>query len=108
MPPSAVEPVADGLPGYTAVRLPRTMAVSRRAVRVARLNLMTGRVGPAVQDTALAALSKAAPSLFLRGFDGVADWLPPGGPSGADGDGSGAPRMLAADHGRRGPEENTP
>ena len=74
----------------------------------ARLNLMTGRVGLAVRDAAPAVLSKAAPSLFLRGFDGVADRRPPGRPSGADLDGSGAPRMLAADHGRRGPEENTP
>ena len=86
----------------------RGPAVSRRAVRAARLNLMTGRVGLAVRDAAPAVLSKAAPSLFLRGFDGVADRRPPGRPSGADLDGSGAPRMLAADHGRRGPEENTP
>ncbi|CAM5360293.1 hypothetical protein SALBM217S_02047 [Streptomyces griseoloalbus] len=108
MPSCADAPVADGLPGYTAVRLPRTTAVARRAVRTARLNLRTGRVGTVVRDAGLAALAKAAPSLFLRGFDGVADWRPPGGPSGAAGDGSGAPRMLAADHGRRGPEENTP
>ncbi|MFD6034202.1 FAD-dependent monooxygenase [Streptomyces griseoincarnatus] len=109
MPSSADEPLADSLPGYTAVRLPRTTAVTRRAVRAARLNVLTtGRVGTAVRNSALAALSKAAPSLLLRGFDGVADWRPPGGPSGADGDDSGAPRMLAADHGRRGPEENTP
>ncbi|MEU0915576.1 FAD-dependent monooxygenase [Streptomyces althioticus] len=109
MPISAAEPVADTLPGYTAVRLPRTTAVTRRAVRAARLNVLTtGRAGIAVRNSALAALSKAAPSLLLRGFDGVADWRPPGGPSGAEGDGSGAPRMLAADHGRRGPEENTP
>ncbi|NEC50728.1 monooxygenase, partial [Actinospica acidiphila] len=81
----------------------------RRAVRAARLNVLTtGRAGTAVRNSALAALSKVAPSLFLRGFDGVADWRPPGGPSGADGDGSGAPRKLAADHTRRGPEENTP
>ena len=83
-------------------------AVARRAVRAARLDPLTGRVGPAVRDTAPAALSKAAPSLFLCGSDGVAGRRPPGGPSGAGGGGSGAPRMLAADHGRRGPEENTP
>ncbi|MFJ5730151.1 FAD-dependent monooxygenase [Streptomyces paradoxus] len=65
------------LPAYTAARLPRTTAVARRAVRVARLNLMTNRAAIAVRDTAMATLSKAGPALFLRGFDGIADWRPP-------------------------------
>ncbi|MEU9354608.1 FAD-dependent monooxygenase [Streptomyces griseoloalbus] len=65
------------LPAYTAARLPRTTAIARQAVKVARLNLMTGRVGIAVRDHAIAALSKAGPALFLRGFDGIADWRPP-------------------------------
>ncbi|MFJ9042492.1 FAD-dependent monooxygenase [Streptomyces sp. NPDC102347] len=106
--PSSASPVADDLPGYTAARLPRTAAITRRAVRVARLNLTTSRVAAAVRDHAVAALSKAGPALLLRGFDGVADWRPPGGPADAGGDGDGAPRMLAADHGKPGPEENTP
>ncbi len=38
---------------------------------------MTGRVGAAVRDTVVAALSKAGPALFLRSFDGIADWRPP-------------------------------
>jgi hypothetical protein len=38
---------------------------------------MTSRAGTAVRDTAMAALSKAGPALFLRGFDGIADWRPP-------------------------------
>ncbi|MFE0477700.1 FAD-dependent monooxygenase [Streptomyces sp. NPDC058947] len=67
----------DDLPAYTAARLPRTTAVARRAVRVARLNLRTGRAGIAVRNTAMAALSKAAPALFLRGFEDIADWRPP-------------------------------
>jgi 2-polyprenyl-6-methoxyphenol hydroxylase-like FAD-dependent oxidoreductase len=67
----------DDLPAYTAARLPRTTAIARQAVRVARLNLMTGRVGTVVRDTAMAALSKAGPALFLRSFDGIADWRPP-------------------------------
>ncbi|MGW5617876.1 FAD-dependent monooxygenase [Streptomyces sp. NPDC003877] len=66
----------DDLDAYTAARLPRTTAIARRAVRVARLNLMTGRAGVAVRNTAMAALSKAGPALFLRGFDGIADWRP--------------------------------
>ncbi|GAA5216345.1 FAD-dependent monooxygenase [Streptomyces thinghirensis] len=71
----------DDLAAYTAARLPRTTGVVRQAVRVARLNLMTNRAGIAVRDTAIAALSKAGPALFLRGFDGIADWRPPMGAS---------------------------
>ncbi|MEU4468246.1 FAD-dependent monooxygenase [Streptomyces sp. NPDC024017] len=67
----------DDLPAYTAARLPRTTAVARRAVRVARLNLISSRAGIAVRNTAMATLSKAGPALFLRGFDGIADWRPP-------------------------------
>ncbi|MGW0613858.1 FAD-dependent monooxygenase [Streptomyces sp. NPDC002788] len=67
----------DDLAAYTAARLPRTTAVARKAVTVARLNLMSSRAGIAVRDTAVAALSKAGPALFLRSFDGIADWRPP-------------------------------
>ncbi|KFG76693.1 FAD-dependent monooxygenase [Streptomyces mutabilis] len=70
----------DDLAAYTAARLPRTTAVARRAVKVARLNLMTGRAGVAVRDAVIAALSKAGPALFLRSFDGIADWRPPQSP----------------------------
>ncbi|MEU8754997.1 FAD-dependent monooxygenase [Streptomyces chartreusis] len=72
------------LAGYTAARLPRTTAVARQAVRVGRLNMMTGRAGIAVRNSALAAVSKAAPLLFLRGFEGIADWRPPQAPYAAD------------------------
>ncbi|WP_225827942.1 FAD-dependent monooxygenase [Streptomyces naphthomycinicus] len=65
------------LPAYTAARLPRTTAVARRAVRVARLNMARGRALVAVRDTAVAALSATGPALFLRGFDSIADWRPP-------------------------------
>ncbi|MFD5739176.1 FAD-dependent monooxygenase [Streptomyces massasporeus] len=67
----------DDLAAYTAARLPRTTAIARQAVKVARLSLMSSRAGIAVRDTTLAALSKAGPALFLRGFDGIADWAPP-------------------------------
>ncbi|MGX4693477.1 FAD-dependent oxidoreductase [Streptomyces sp. JNUCC 63] len=69
--------IADDLAAYTAARLPRTTAIARQAVRAARLNLMRNRVGIAVRDTAIIALSKACPALLLRGFDGIADWRPP-------------------------------
>ncbi|MFI9804155.1 hypothetical protein ACIHEJ_07245 [Streptomyces sp. NPDC052301] len=68
---------ADDLPAYTAARLPRTTAVARRAVRVARLDMVGNPAAVAVRDTLIAALSKAGPALFLRGFDGIADWRPP-------------------------------
>lgn len=67
----------DDLAAYTAARLPRTTAVARQAVKIARLNLMTNRAGIAVRNTTLAALSKVAPALFLRGFEDIADWRPP-------------------------------
>ncbi|MGW2747090.1 FAD-dependent monooxygenase [Streptomyces sp. NPDC001450] len=67
----------DDLAAYTAARLPRTTAIARQAVKVARLNMAEGRAVVAVRDTAVAALSKAGPALFLRSFDGIADWRPP-------------------------------
>ncbi|MFE1884627.1 FAD-dependent monooxygenase [Streptomyces diastatochromogenes] len=68
---------ADDLAAYTAARLPRTTVIARRAVKVARLTMARGRGVVAVRDTAVAALSKAGPALFLRSFDGIADWRPP-------------------------------
>ncbi|MEU9523060.1 FAD-dependent monooxygenase [Streptomyces sp. NPDC048224] len=68
---------SQDLAAYTAARLPRTTAVARQAVRTARLNMMGSRTAVAVRDAALLALSKAGPALFLRGFDGIADWRPP-------------------------------
>ncbi|GGV25992.1 monooxygenase [Streptomyces filipinensis] len=68
---------AHDLAAYTAARLPRTTAVARRAVKAARLNMTGNPAAIAVRNTAIAALSKAGPALFLRGFDGIADWRPP-------------------------------
>ncbi|MFF4350028.1 FAD-dependent oxidoreductase [Streptomyces sp. NPDC001530] len=73
-------PEGADLAAYTADRKPRTTAIARKAVQVARLNMMSNRVGIAVRDTVIAALSKAGPALFLRSFDGIADWRPPGQP----------------------------
>ncbi|MEV6117385.1 FAD-dependent monooxygenase [Streptomyces sp. NPDC052109] len=67
----------DDLAAYTAARLPRTTAVARRAVRVARLNMAANPAAVAVRNLTVAALSKAGPALFLRGFDGIAGWRPP-------------------------------
>ncbi|WP_330341310.1 FAD-dependent monooxygenase [Streptomyces sp. NBC_00557] len=68
---------AHDLAAYTAARLPRTTAIARRAVRAARVNMAAGPAAVAVRDTVIAVLSKAAPALLLRGFDGIAGWRPP-------------------------------
>ncbi|MEU1179127.1 FAD-dependent monooxygenase [Streptomyces sp. NPDC005820] len=65
------------LPAYTAARLPRTTAVARKAVRTARLVLAANPAAVAVRDALIATLSAAGPALFLRSFDGIADWRPP-------------------------------
>ncbi|KOV94782.1 monooxygenase [Streptomyces sp. NRRL B-1140] len=67
----------DDLAAYTAARRPRTTAIARQAVTASRLSLMSSRTGIAVRDTAMSLLSSAGPALFLRGFDGIADWRPP-------------------------------
>lgn len=67
----------DDLAAYSAVRLPRTTGIARKAVAVGRLNMTPNRALMAVRNTAIAALSLTSPALFLRGFDGIADWWPP-------------------------------
>lgn len=67
----------DDLAAYSAVRLPRTTGIARKAVAVGRLNMTPNRALMAVRNTAIAALSLTGPALFLRGFDGIADWRPP-------------------------------
>jgi 2-polyprenyl-6-methoxyphenol hydroxylase-like FAD-dependent oxidoreductase len=87
----------DDLAAYSAARLPRTTAVARQAVRVARLNLTGNRAAMAVRDTLIAALSKAGPALLLRSFDGVVDWRPPQ-----------PPYAAGKDPGRQRSEEHAP
>ncbi|WP_328504029.1 FAD-dependent monooxygenase [Streptomyces sp. NBC_00457] len=86
----------DDLAAYSAARLPRTTAVARQAVRVARLNLTNSRAAMAVRNTLIAALSKAGPALILRSFDGV-DWRPPQ-----------PPYASGKDPGRQRSEEHAP
>ncbi|MEV0556942.1 FAD-dependent monooxygenase [Streptomyces sp. NPDC050597] len=73
-------PLDAGLAAYTAARKPRTTAIARKAVQVARLNMMRSRPGMVLRNAAVAAVSKAGPGLFLRSFDGIADWRPPQAP----------------------------
>ncbi|MFD9444402.1 FAD-dependent monooxygenase [Streptomyces sp. NPDC060006] len=74
----------EGLAGYTAARKPRTTGISRKAVGVARLNMMRSRPGIMLRDAAITMVSKAGPALFLRSFDGIADWRPPRSPYASD------------------------
>ncbi|NYV76308.1 FAD-dependent monooxygenase, partial [Streptomyces sp. UH6] len=70
---------ADDLPAYTAARLPRTAALVAKAVRTARLAMLTNRPAAALRNAAISAVSRTGPAFFLRGFDGIADWRPPQG-----------------------------
>ncbi|WP_330303039.1 MULTISPECIES: hypothetical protein [unclassified Streptomyces] len=74
----------SSLAAYTADRLPRTTAIARTAVQIARVNRMSNRVGAAVRDTVIAAQSRATPALFPRSLYGMRDWWPPGQPYASD------------------------
>jgi hypothetical protein len=58
--------------------------VARTAVQIARVDLMSNRVGVAVRDTVIAAQSRATPALFPRSLYGMRDWWPPGQPYASD------------------------
>lgn len=81
LPPHAAAAAADpsgALAAYTRDRLPRTMDVVRRSARAARASSLTRAPAVALRDTAVAVATRLAPGLLLRGFDGIADWRPPG------------------------------
>ncbi|MFC8919301.1 FAD-dependent monooxygenase [Streptomyces sp. NPDC047821] len=65
-----------GLAAYSAARLPRTTGIVRASARVARLLTVTAAPAVALRD-ALLSLSRLAPGVALRAFDGIADWRPP-------------------------------
>jgi len=79
--PHAADEAADpsgALAAYTRDRLPRTMDVVRRSARAARAISLTSAPAVALRNTAVAAATRLVPGLLLRGFDGIADWRPPG------------------------------
>ncbi|NGO12136.1 hypothetical protein G5C60_32165 [Streptomyces sp. HC44] len=78
------DPEGPDLAAYTADRKPRTTAIARKAVGAGRLSLMRSRPGIALRNATIAAVSKAAPALLLRSFDGIADWRPPKPPYASD------------------------
>lgn len=71
---------APDLAAYTRDRRPRTTAIARKAVGSARMIMLRAAPAVALRNTAIAVLSKAVPSLMLRGFDDVAGWRPPQSP----------------------------
>ncbi|WP_181767064.1 FAD-dependent oxidoreductase [Streptomyces albidus (ex Kaewkla and Franco 2022)] len=70
--------LSQALTAYTHDRLPRTMDVVRRAVRVSRMVTLTSAPACALRDTAMTVVNRLAPHLALRALDGIADWSPPG------------------------------
>ncbi|MCA6092682.1 FAD-dependent monooxygenase [Streptomyces sp. SCA3-4] len=75
--PGATADLTPALAAYTRERLPRTTDVVRRSARTARMALIAGTPAAALRDGALAAVSRLAPGLLLRSWEGIADWQPP-------------------------------
>ncbi|MFC4611088.1 FAD-dependent monooxygenase [Streptomyces maoxianensis] len=69
--------LGTGLAAFTAQRLPRTTGIVRRAANIGRLMSLTSAPAVAVRDTLISVVSRLAPGLVLRTFDGIADWRPP-------------------------------
>lgn len=76
--------VGPALAAYTADRLPRTTAIARKAARTGRLAMLSARPAVALRNALVTAVSRFGPGLILRGFDGIADWTPPGATYAAD------------------------
>ncbi|KAK1177069.1 FAD-dependent monooxygenase [Streptomyces sp. NBS 14/10] len=68
----------DALAAYSRDRLPRTMDIVRRSARSSRMTALSSAPATALRNAMLTAVSRLAPGLLLRGFDGIADWHPPG------------------------------
>ncbi|MFI0820991.1 FAD-dependent monooxygenase [Streptomyces sp. NPDC021098] len=73
--------LTPALTAYSRDRLPRTRGVVRRSARAARAISLTSAPAVALRDASVAATTRLAPGLLLRGFDGIADWRPPGTPA---------------------------
>ncbi|MFD5107650.1 FAD-dependent monooxygenase [Streptomyces cinereoruber] len=69
------------LAAYTADRLPRTTAIVRKAARTGALTMLSAPPAVALRSVLVGAASRLGPGLLLKGFDGIADWRPPGDPS---------------------------
>ncbi|NBE55925.1 FAD-dependent monooxygenase [Streptomyces boluensis] len=66
------------LAAYSADRLPRTMAVVRKAYRTGRINTTPlNRPLTLLRNAVIAGVDKLGPKLVLRTLDGIVDWSPP-------------------------------
>ncbi|MGW0737570.1 FAD-dependent monooxygenase [Streptomyces sp. NPDC002851] len=66
------------LAAYTADRLPRTMAVVRKAYTMGRVNTTPiGRPAEFLRNALIAGVDRLGPNLVARTFDGIVDWRPP-------------------------------
>ncbi|WP_234323311.1 FAD-dependent monooxygenase [Streptomyces bikiniensis] len=72
------------LAAYTADRLPRTTAVVRKAARTGALTMLSAPPAVALRSVLVGAAARLGPGFLLKGFDGIADWRPPGGPARPD------------------------
>ncbi|MFG2759413.1 hypothetical protein [Streptomyces wuyuanensis] len=80
------------LPAYTEQRLPRTMGIVRQATRTGRLAMLGGAAPVVARNALIRAVSRLGPGIVLRGFDGIADWRPPGRTYAAGAEPTTAPR----------------
>ncbi|WP_149261357.1 FAD-dependent monooxygenase [Actinomadura sp. K4S16] len=66
-----------GLPAYTAARLPRTTAVMRRSLQIARLTALSGAVPVAARNAMVWLGGRLGPTAVLRQADQLYRWSPP-------------------------------
>lgn len=69
--------LGEGTAAYSAVRLPRTTAIVRKAAQVSRLMQLSSGPAAALRNGLMSTASRLGPGLVLRTFDGIADWQPP-------------------------------
>ncbi|MEU2112608.1 FAD-dependent monooxygenase [Streptomyces sp. NPDC019507] len=84
--------VVGRLPAYTGDRLPRTMGIVRQATRTGRMAMLSGAGAVAARNALIRGVSRLGPGIVLRGFDGIADWRPPGRTYAAGAERTTAPR----------------
>ncbi|WP_141582601.1 FAD-dependent monooxygenase [Actinomadura sp. WMMA1423] len=66
-----------GLPAYTAARLPRTTAVMRRSLQIARLTALSGAVPVAARNAMVWLGGRLGPTAVMRQAEQLYRWSPP-------------------------------
>ncbi|MEU8108294.1 FAD-dependent monooxygenase [Nonomuraea muscovyensis] len=66
-----------GLAAYTAARLDRTAAITRRGVSICRATRLRNPVAVRLRDTGMSLAARLRPDLMLRSMDEVLGWRPP-------------------------------